>query len=94
MENQKEDSFSIFVNQSGDISYLHKEAFSMNEFGLKEVTRASVVEFDQQEQKWVAVLNDGREIARNESRDAVLSEERNVIEAMIASGKQIPQQQK
>ena len=58
--------------------------------GKKEVTRASDVEFDHENQQWVATLMDGTEIARNELRDKVLETERMVIENMLASGEPIP----
>jgi hypothetical protein len=85
------DTFSVFVGPSGnDISYLHKEAINLEKFGPKIVTRASEVEFDGAAQEWFAVLNDGREIARDKSRDVVLQLERDIIEAMKARGEAIP----
>ena len=89
MTNQEE-TFTTFVSTAGDLAYLHKEAFDMEGFGPKIVTRASEVEFDGPSQEWFARLNDGREIARDKSRDVVLAEEREVIDKMLAHGEIIP----
>jgi hypothetical protein len=58
--------------------------------GKKEVVRASDVEFDHDNQEWVATLMDGTEIARDKMRDKVLEVERFVIENMLAAGHAVP----
>lgn len=81
----------MFLSESGKtVKYLHKETFDMDNLGPKIVTRASEVEFDGPKQEWVANLNDGREIARDKSRDVVLALERQVIDYMLSRGEEIP----
>ena len=87
------ETFSVFIgpdSKKNEISYLHKEVGNLDRFGPKIVTRASEVEFDGPAQEWVATLNDGREIARDKSRDVVLQREREVIDDMIRLGEHIP----
>lgn len=51
--------------------------------GKLEVKRASNVEFDEASQEWVAVDNNGKEIARHKNRSEVLRQEVLVIEQQI-----------
>lgn len=88
-----DETFSVFIkpdSQGNEISYLHKEAFNMDRFGPRIVTRASEVEFDGPNQEWFAVLNNGVEIARDKSRDVVLAQERQVIDLMLSRGEEVP----
>lgn len=84
------DSFTIVLDPEGGMTYLHAEALNFPGMGAKQVTRASDVEFDHVAQQWIATLMDGREIARDVSRDAVLRTERSVIDGMLARGEPIP----
>lgn len=68
-------------------SFLYTEKAPM-ELGDRQITRVSDVEYEDGE--WVARLRDGKEIARNKSREVVLEEERRVIDGMIARGEEIP----
>ena len=84
-------SFKIIYSRDGQtMQYLHTDAVPLGRFGPREVTRASDVEFDHTKQEWYAALMDGQEIARHPTRDAVLAQERTVIEDMLTRGEPIP----
>ena len=81
----------LFVSEGGQqVTYLHSDKVVLPNMGRKEVVRASDVEFDHDNQEWVATLMDGTEIARDKLRDKVLEVERLVIENMLAAGHAVP----
>lgn len=72
------------------IIYIHNDRIDMSDFGHREAPKVSHVRFDPDNQEWHAFLLDGREIARDKSRQVVVDTEAEVINQMFARGEKIP----
>lgn len=73
-----------------EATYIHNDSIAALFKGKKEAPKVSHVRFDEDKQEWFAILRDGREIARDVKRDAVVQKEAAIINGMFAKGEFIP----
>jgi hypothetical protein len=83
----------LYVNEDGSSTGVYTdsllEVFEQCEASIE---RASNVEWDHGEQKWVARLNDGRVIATSKNRKEAIDLEVEFLNNMMSMGLPIPRQ--
>jgi hypothetical protein len=70
--------------------YIHDETVAASLTGSRKSPKVSDIRFDEGDQRWVAVLRDGKELCRNKNRNVVVQEEATLIAGMFARGEYIP----
>lgn len=70
--------------------YIHDETVAASLTGSRKSPKVSDIRFDESDQKWVAVLRDGRELCRDKNRNVVVQKEATLIAEMFARGEYIP----
>ena len=88
MDNNKNECSVVFLPDGTITSVYRDDVFDKN--GKLLVRRVTNVEFDNEQQKWVAKLvKTGEIIATGDRRDDVLKEEVKIIQEMLFQGKDI-----
>jgi hypothetical protein len=76
----------LFLRPDGTIEGLYSDTIPLRKLGKLNVSRATYVEFDCSDQKWVVTLPDGTELYRHQSRDTALELERNYCDSLLTEG--------
>ena len=73
----------VRIDTNGDVRAVYSDNLLNFDLGPMEVTRVSNVEFNTATQEWEAHTSKGEQIAHGPSRDEVIKQEIEVIEARL-----------
>jgi hypothetical protein len=93
----KMDEFTVKITPTGDIYFLYNDNSPLRDLGKMELTRASNVEWDEDEQGWVVWINETGEnvpkrkrlITTFKNRAEAIAAEVHVLNRRLANGVEV-----